>query len=244
MKKIGVFIILLLVTLLCSCTGTNGKNDSHTNENTNQGDEFMNEPLLTKEEFLEKVRGNETVLGVTVEDFEEVDVDAFIASRSIRHSTFDYYVTGDGNLRLILANYISMIEDEKINAYRPQKLLTVESTDAEYEAFKKKYFENIGGVIQVTEFFKGFDYGEEFEMQNLDQKFLIGRTMDLEKVNDNRWRFREDDFCIVMTGVGSGGGDTILNFYLYFTKNGKFFIGFHYGPRTVQILEAFFEAAE
>ena len=147
MQKIR-FIIVIIILLLTACNNTSGKDI--TNE---QGENIMEEKLLTKEEFIQLIEEND--VGVTIEDFNNVDIDDFIAHYHISMETFNKFISGDFILSGILEGYIELAphwqKEQQLAPYLVQELKYVDSTDEEYMDFISRYFKAIGQNAEQIE---------------------------------------------------------------------------------------------
>jgi len=225
--------------------GTNGggiPSESPSNE-TRDEYETMNEPLLTKEEFLRLASENENLLGVIVSEFEDIDLDDMIQYLKMSKSMFRSFTTGGLIFEAIFESYVSGIERRKIQAHRATVRREVDSTDEEYEEFKNRFFEKIGGTTQIPSDYRVFarrhDFTEEFFFQEGDRtlSFLIGRTMYFERLETlEGWEFPESNFQVFMPVDSAEFGATV-----YISKNGKYFTVFYKGIYSEETIKAFVE---
>jgi len=199
----------------------------------------MNEPLLTKEEFLKKVSASEKILGASLKDFKDIDIDDFIKERNLTETSFSWYTTGRIKFKPTIELYIAKLKNRKIEAYLPQKLETANSTDEEYEKFKDEYFKSFKSMPNYI-----CDYKFKFEDYEVKEgketvRFMIGRTMYINQFLEQNaaWKLFENP-CSFDYAWEKGASQMLP---LYLSKTGKFFIAFWYGPYTVQPVKTFCE---
>ena len=190
MKKILVTLIATL--LLCGCDGLNEYRDS-----------ALRNQILTSEEFLRIVSENEEALGLTVDDFADFDVDDFIVNNSITETRMGYFIDDSDYFLRHYKMYSRQILGEKINRYRPQELLSIDSTVEEFEIFKEKYFERIGSVQLTSETDSGQGFSgqrratidgltEGYTCENEEDgvfTFVIGQTKHIDQLNEDYWHW-------------------------------------------------------
>jgi len=195
------------------------------NGSANEKWEIKAARLLTKEEFLKKVSENEKALGVTVEDFKDIDVDDFIEDLKISQQRFGQYVSG----RLIFISsyntYLRYLPRRALKKYQSTELTVIDSTKEEFEIFAVCFIENLGYVVETPESFasysgRGLIKEYEYETDEGYYQFLIGRTFDIETLRSRHWRFTENPVhALVPFGDGSEYGA-----HMFLSENGKFFL--------------------
>jgi hypothetical protein len=226
-KALTIFLVMML--LLCGCIKSDDSNiDNGVNE--------MGERLLTKAEFLKIVSENEGELGMTVADFDDVDINDFIKVKKFTETIIGYYTSGRINFIASFDSYVSGIEWRKIKTYQPQEMRIAESTDEDYERFLSKYIKKLGGGDSVVTPF--ILTSEIYIIQEGDYraKFEIFRTQDIEQYEEG-WVFSENPAGVV-TILSQDGKE---GRYFYLSTNGKFFIVFYAGPHTEHTVKAFCE---
>ena len=238
-KAIGILVIGFL---LCGCSVTSEhKAESQTDEEESdmtksswqirqeQNDQWYEENrefLLTKEEFLRKVSENEDALGVTVADFDDIDVEDFIENRRLTEESFAMFITGGRIFKGAYDVYILNLPRRRAHAFLQPKLIIANSTDEEYEIFKERFIERIGFEVSPwtrrdTQIVDGVSEG--FEFINIDGEvdgFTIGRTMYINQLERIGWQISEDP---VWATIPSGGG-TAYGMPMFISKNGKYFL--------------------
>jgi len=258
MKKAGLMLLALL--LLYGCSNVSEQSDERAK---NEGESDMNKPawqiadeqrnqfrednrefLLTEEEFLKLVSENEAFFGVTVAEFDDVDVLDFIEDSIIIWWSFDErFFSSSGRLKMVYESYVRNKPSRDLFALRSDKLILVDSTDEEFEEFIAKYLENLGGVLSPikrdgeTATIEGLTVGYIVDFEDgTGNGIVIGRTMHINQImQENRWKFTEDPVRVsIPTGV-----DTDINPVIYFSKNGKFFLLLYGIPATVHPVQAF-----
>ena len=154
MKKILIFVLSIL--LLAAC------NDSKVHEperplqddpditgsqsaTNGQGENTMEEILLTKEEFVQLME--EYDVGVTIRDFEGIDIEDFIFKYRITEEYFDEFISmgpAKGALRQLIEWYIEELpsweREKQLAPYLVRELKYVDSTEEEYKDFIDRYF--------------------------------------------------------------------------------------------------------
>jgi hypothetical protein len=241
MKKVS--IILIIGFLLCGCSVTSeNRAESQTDEEETdmskpswqitqeQNDQWYEENrafLLTKEEFLRKVLENEDALGVTVADFDDIDVDDFIENRKLTEESFTSFITGERIFKGAYNAYIENLPRRRVHALLQPKLRTANSTDEEYDIFKERFIERIGVEVSPwthrdrTQIVDGVSEG--FEFINVDgdvDGFTIGRTMYINQLERRGWQISEDP---VWATIPYGDG-TDYGMPMFISKNGKYFL--------------------
>jgi len=241
--KTKTYIIILLSTVIVllasACKGDVDNLNIPNKTNNTQEEDAMEERLLTKEEFLKKVSDHEAELGVTVEDFKDIDVDDFIEKSRITNSAIEWCITGGGDLGRRLELYLANLVQEEIEVYRPKQLRIVESTEEEFEAFKATYFEAIGGVTITVINAQMYKNIEEYAFQEEEKTrhFAIGRTADINQLKGEGWEFFENPSHV---SFPTGRETEVAGDNAYTSKNGKFFIIF-YGICSLETVKAFCE---
>ena len=207
------FFILILSTVAC-----NTKVPIETN---NQNNILMEEKLLTKDEFIQLIKEND--VGVTIENFNGVDIDEFIAHYQISTQIFNKFITGDFILSGILEGFIELTphwqKEQQLAPYLVQELKYVESTYEEYMDFISRYFKAIG---QSAEQIRTEDNGVlvySYEIKNSGY-FLYGfcQTSKSKKLPISRGEKDKDkNYTIKLYS-----GDESYYKNIYYSKSGKY----------------------
>jgi len=196
-----------------------------TNGSANEEGEIMDERLLTKEEFLKKVSENEKALGVTVEDFKDIDVDDFIEDMQITQIRFYQYVSGSQIFISSYETYLRYLPRRAIKKYQSTDLTVKDSTKEEFEIFAVHFIESLGYVVETVELFasdSARDLIKEYVYETDEDyyHFIIGRTYDIATLRNRHWRFTENPVhAQVPFGDGSEYGA-----HMFLSENGKFFL--------------------
>ena len=215
MSKIRCIIVLILL-LLTACNNTSGPDI--TNE---QGENIMEEKLLTKDEFIQLIKEND--VGVTIENFNGVDIDEFIAHYQISTQIFNKFITGDFILSGILEGFIELTphwqKEQQLAPYLVQELKYVESTYEEYMDFISRYFKATGQpAAQIRIEDNGvLLYGYEIEGSGY---FLYGfcQTSKSKKLTISRGEKDKDkNYTIKLYS-----GDESYYKNIYYSKSGKY----------------------
>ena len=211
-----LFIMLLLTT---ACQNTNVPTETNI-----QGEEQMEEKLLTKEEFIQLIKEND--VDVTVQSFDGVDMDEFIAYYYISKEVFDEFISGGFNLRRNLEGYIENAplreEKKRMDPYLVRELKYIESTDNEYKEFIDKYFE----ALQVNaEKYKEENGVEIYELNiegNGTTYFRFCRTSKSKKLELSKGEKDDEENYMIIQYSGD------MNYYLdiYYSKSGKYLMYF------------------
>ena len=238
MKRVAVIVLAVFLLLLSACNNnaiqqTPPPDGTELSGNEDLGVNDMGEQLLTVNEFLQLVAEYEKELGVTVADFDDVDVVDFIIVQGMSERVLKSFTEERrGWLAQYLKNYKSAVAAGDIDAYRPTELVIVESTDEEYERFLSEYLDCLGGrqvpssIPQRQVVIRG-DERIEFELY---------KTMDIEQLRAEGWEFSETGGL----SFPSGTEDMRIGVSYFLSKNGKFFIIF-YGDLTEDIVKTFCE---
>ena len=207
------FFILILSTVAC-----NTKVPIETN---NQNNILMEEKLLTKDEFIQLIKEND--VGVTIENFNGVDIDEFIAHYQISTQIFNKFITGDFILSGILEGFIELTphwqKEQQLAPYLVQELKYVESTYEEYMDFISRYFKATGQpAAQIRIEDNGvLLYGYEIEGSGY---FLYGfcQTSKSKKLPISRGEKDKDkNYTIKLYS-----GDESYYKNIYYSKSGKY----------------------
>jgi hypothetical protein len=222
-----LLMLLMATVLLCGCIGVN-----------KEGEDDMSEPLLTREEFLRIVAENKVALGVTVSDFNDVDIDEFIEYLELTEVyLYERFIMGSGVFKKRYENFLLRLENRRFAAFQSQELIIADSTDEEYETFKAMFFERIPEVTKEREYHStGSDFFDSytFETENGEVGgFTIGRTMHIDELRSEGWRFQGNP-----AHAYRPGDDLAPATIVYLSANGKFFL---LCGRQLYILQAFCE---
>jgi hypothetical protein len=203
--------------------------------------------LVSVDDFIKTISENEELFGVTIANFDDIDIEDFIYERIISKITLESVLNGERNFKPTLELYISTLPSRRIEAIRSRELIITDSIDEEFELFKERYFESLGIDVLVPEsynFQKAVERAEGLiEVYGyLDKNehgyyyiFLIGRTMYIDQLREKEWEFSNNgrvrpwEFCDM---------EPDLSFFL--SKNSKFYIIFPSGEID-QMIQTFVE---
>ena len=240
-KIISCIIILLLVTscatalpeqeelVLSETYGTITDTDTDTITVT-VTDEIMDEPLLTSEEFLELVAEHWMTLGVTLEDFDDIDIEDFIEWDYLTESVFFDFITGGSGIFIaVFDQYKGMLGEREIWALweplYPAELRVAESTNEEFEQFAAQFIEKVNIDTEVMHLGDRFDDLVEiysFSKEGQEFRFMIGQTMNLKKLENYGLVFSEIKAHSLT--VPTGGGEMVVGAVIFISKDNKFFL--------------------
>ena len=182
----------------------------------------MEEKLLTKDEFIQLIKEND--VGVTIENFNGVDINDFIFKYNINKELFEE-ISEDVNFTLgyLLEMYIEDLpywqKEQQLAPYLVQELKYVESTYEEYMDFISRYFKAIG---QSAEQIRTEDNGVlvySYEIKNSGY-FLYGfcQTSKSKKLPISRGEKDKDkNYTIKLYS-----GDESYYKNIYYSKSGKY----------------------
>ena len=241
MIKIIIYTIILLLVTSCATalpeqeelvlTETDGTITDIDADTDTVTDDIMDEPLLTAEEFLELVAEHWMTLGVTVEDFDDIDTEDFIERNFLSEAHFFDFVTEGGNFIAIFNQYSASNDiramDALIEPLLPTELRIVNSTEEEFERFITLFFDKVdrnSDVQFVGTSFKGLVDYYSFSRGEQLIEFAVSRTMHIEQLKEQQWIFNETRYVFVeiptfVEEMTEGGT-------IFISKNGKFFIIF------------------
>ena len=225
MKRGSLFIVIILFLSACSVSEPGGTDVQEGNISDVQGENTMEENtmeeiLLTKDEFIRLIE--EYDVGVTIKDFEGVDVEEFIAYYFITKGVFDDFISGNAGLKQTLEDYINNTqrreEDKQKIPYLVRKLEYIDSTDEEYNQFIERYFE----MLQMDAQFKGTDvsvidvykvaYNDEY--QEIDFSFCqTSKSKELPILLVNNKNYMIDVFT---------GAETTYFADIFYSKSAKY----------------------
>jgi hypothetical protein len=169
--------------------------------------------FATKEELFEFVEENQESksLGMTIDDFNGIDIDDFVKSNFILHGEINAV-----HLKNSLEYYIFQLKVKELEPYVAKELINIESSTEEFEAFKDTYFEN----LNITyEFLYVDEYGIENYDFTVDDKtywILIGQTQSLKKEQTSTEP--DGSYLVIYYGDPSRG------YPMTYSKNRKYFI--------------------
>jgi len=236
MKKV---LIMLLALLVLSGSACNISTIVPAQDDLSNKEEIMEEPLLTKEEFLRRVSENEEALGVTIADFNDIDVDDFIEFRKLTETDLEAFIAGRRIFSAVFESYVSGIERRRVLKYAERELTVKDSTDEEFEEFKAVFFESIGGVTEATSSQRESVVGNEFiqwysfQAGEATLVLIIGRTMDIEHLESNGWVFSGNSLHVWMPFHIPAGN------VFFISRNGKFFVEFGNLNSSLEAVDAF-----
>ena len=98
MRKLTLVTLFILILSIVAC------NTKVPIETKIQDNELIEEQLLTKEEFIQLIQ--EYDVGVTIQDFNKVNLDEFIAHYYISKEVFNKFISGNYSLSRNLERYI------------------------------------------------------------------------------------------------------------------------------------------
>lgn len=190
--------------------------------------------LLSDDEFLRIVSENEDILGMTVADFDGIDIQDFLIDRFISWESLEHGIDrfiphmGGRSLRDSFESYLRNLSYRRVSAFLALELRTEESTDEEFELFKADFFERLGG--EVSSHYDRFNTvrilesaSEEFIFDDGENPRLltIGRTMYIERLKqENGWKVSENPVFVTL----SFGDDTGWEEGMHISRCGKFFL--------------------
>ena len=146
--------------------------DSDVNE-INQKESDAAVQLVTQKEFLEYLKVNDT--GIIDADLEGVDIDDFIKTGAF---TVDHL--GRYNLKVILNAYKQNKATELKESIMAKEIRSADSTDEEYSAFVKAYFEDVGKESIPMGIIKGLDR-YDIITENNRYYLYIGKTKNIDQ---------------------------------------------------------------
>ena len=217
MKKSIIYIVtvILIISIVTGCGSLL------------KGEEQMEEQLMAKEELLTFIEENQNLetVDITVDDLKDIDVDAYIRYWHFR--TIDDIQ--NVFLRRTLESYLASIESQNRAAYMAQELLSVESTDEEYEKFKEVFISSVDGHLDYKgkeytyldlyyTYYNGPDGEETWEYLYIGQTKYLNQ-FSTEKYNDARDIF---GYYKIHLPVDSEGLTYVQGFC--YNKNQKYFM--------------------
>ena len=247
-----VFLCIIILAIICMTTGCQDKESveplypgeaidtedtgEQTDTTNQEEEEEMEFDFMTKKEFIDYIETHDT--GVTVEDFEGIDIDDFIHKRFLTNDNIYRF-----NLVSALEAYLRNLEAENRAVYFAQEIVSVESTDAEYEMFIKKFIAATGLKIEAIDTFDGLDpfyaYYEDEDGKEKWQYIYIGQTKNFSQIDVD---YKEGDgygYPVIIIRNGDMGSE---NRFCY-NKNKKYFL-ISYLNDDVFDLEEIFTAME
>ena len=238
MKKL-ILIFMLLVSMLCACGNSldanqdNSVEDPLPPENADvekplEGDMVMNERLITKDELFEYIQTHE--VGLTVDDFDGIDVDDFIKHFHFTPSNIEFL------WEKTLEGYLEDLELDERKSYFAKSIVSVESTEEEFQEFIKSFSRKIGKKIVFSGTSDGFVF---IDINDTAQTTLyIAQTKDIYELNiffDDR---HTPDLLTVFIENGPDGAGTRGN--LCYNKNQKYMLlAYPYEDRSFEYVKVF-----
>ena len=195
MKKALLSVLVLAIICLGSgCTSEeaiqglgNNKNEEHETMppiDANKGEEEMEIVLMTREEFIKYIEENQDMetVDITAGDLEGIDIDGFIA-----YGYFSEENVGRGYLRNALESYLDHLESERLSVYLAHEIVSIESTDSEYDEFRARFIVSItdGKIIASGKEIDLIDYYrmsyEDLEGKTMTEYMWVGQTKHFDK---------------------------------------------------------------
>lgn len=115
--------------------------------------------------------------GVTDEDVREGTLQDVIDTQRLDMIK----VTGTFRIKNALDGYYASIKEPLLEPYRPRELISVESTQEEYDAFLESFFERLEGS-RAEESESDQAYLRRFTLPDTGQSFYTAKTSDLDKL--------------------------------------------------------------
>jgi len=216
-------LTIIVILTLCACGfNSNGSgfgqtpgpnNISHTEgmpPDSMDGDETMDERLVTKEELFEYIQTHD--VGLAIEDFDGIDVDDFITTMHFTPS----------NIEMLWVRSLEMYKnrkkiDERIDYFAKEKVY-MESTDEEYEVFVNVFFQaiNMGVSHSYYDDLSGF----YCYMSDSRDYLYIAKTKDFNKLTITNDPNRHPELLVAYIPHG----DAELSGNLCYSKNKKFIL--------------------
>ena len=148
------------------------------------------------------------VFGVTDEDVKEGTLADVIEQNEL---TIQDFTASGYNIRSAINKYYSDLKEPLIAPYRPTDLVSVDSTQAEYDAFIASYLSKLGeGWVEKD---SDQEYLRCFHNEQTDDYFYIARSADINKLNIEL-PGGNDDYCIIHLDVNMEDM-TICTDYIY-----------------------------
>jgi len=141
--------------------------------------EILGRKFLTGEGRLQTVTPEflTDVFGVTDEDVKEGTLQDVIDVMGLDMAEVtDLFYMDDA-----LDEYYAFIRKDEIEPYRPKELVSVESTQEEYDAFVKKYLDAVG-LDQSAELESDQEHFRRFYDEDRDLYFYIARTAEMDQL--------------------------------------------------------------
>ena len=216
LNKGNVFIVIVIVIvisiLLSACTAAGEETMPSIDDKEKEEIEVV---FITKEEFIDYIENND--VGVTMEDFEGIDIDDFIKRWNISNDNISNY-----NLVFALENHLRNLEIERVAAYQAREIVSVNSTDKEFNEFLDRFISAIDGkavwsgdLSFVSWYTMSFT---ESDGEERTEYMWVGQTKNLSKF---KTRLSDSGSYLIQIqldsdGFGYEGG-------LFYNKNQKYF---------------------
>ena len=153
--------------------------------------------LVTLDVFLEYLETND--VGITEEDLEGVDIEAFIEAGALTEDRL-----GRFNLKTLINAYKQNMSRKARESIFARDIKSVNSTDEEYEAFIKAYFEGVGKEGSYMGSEGGLD---RYDIIIEDSRYFlyIGKTKNIDQyqiISGSEAR----EYCLLSIPTGSDEG--------------------------------------
>lgn len=155
------------------------------------------------------------VFGVTDEDVREGTLQDVINVQEL--DMID--VTGSFQMKDALTGYYASIKEPLIQPHRPGELVSVESTQEEYDAFLASFFDKLGGC-RVEETDSDQDYFRYFYLPDTGKHFYTARTSDLDKLPTGKRD--SDDYYVLQLDAHMEGMSMSADFV--YSADGRFIL--------------------
>ncbi|MCL2634143.1 MAG: hypothetical protein FWD34_06470 [Oscillospiraceae bacterium] len=170
--------------------------------------------LITAEELLQYIEDND--VGLTEEDFEGVNIDDFIVHWHINNENLSKFI-----LKNILESYRDYIQNKQNFEFVAKELISINSTDEEFDAFIILYFKAIGKESNHLGKYKTSVPIEVYEILDEDDRYVvwIGKTEIIEQFQIKETAFGLEIF--IPEGMDNSFGS---NHMFCYNKDNKFFL--------------------
>ena len=168
------------------------------------------EGLITEEELIEYIQTHD--VGLTVSDFDGVDIEDFIAFWGFKPGKLDLLWEKS------LETYLEALERQEREKYFAKSKISVDSTSEEYEKFIEIYLKKIDLEVKFSGKECGFDYFGIADER--ERTIYISQTKGINEFDIRKSTNSHSDLLEVILAVGPEGAG--YREYFCYSKNNKY----------------------
>jgi hypothetical protein len=198
--------------------------------------------LMTKEELIEFIENNQhlVTVDITVEDLEGVDVDGLIARYH-----FTKEVIGHRYLRTAVDGYLNYLESKRRAVFMAQEIVSVDSTDEEYGAFREKFISSVSNKVKYIGKVGYLDqywlYYTRPDGEESSSDMFIGQTKYLEEYSTGKYCYGKnpDEFRFFVIHIPWDSDGMVFEQGISYNKDRKYFLALNPYDDALDMIKTF-----